>query len=126
MNANTETTPSNTMDVLKWGLVAILLVGAIVGNSLLGELSAPLRVAGVIIMVAVALLVAAQTNKGQTTVAFAKESRTEVRKVVWPTRQETVQTTLIVFVVTFFAAMLLWGMDGILVRVVALITGVSF
>ena len=126
MNANTETTPSNTMDVLKWGLVAILLVGAIVGNSLLGELSAPLRVAGVIIMVAVALLVAAQTNKGQTTVAFAKESRTEVRKVVWPTRQETVQTTLIVFVVTFFAAMLLWGMDAILVRVVALITGVSF
>ena len=126
MNANTVTTPSNTMDVLKWGLVAILLVGAIVGNSLLGELSAPLRVAGVIIMVAVALLVAAQTNKGQTTVAFAKESRTEVRKVVWPTRQETVQTTLIVFVVTFFAAMLLWGMDAILVRVVALITGVSF
>ena len=125
MNANTETTPSNTMDVLKWGLVAILLVGAIVGNSLLGELSAPLRVAGVIIMVAVSLLVAAQTNKGQTTVAFAKESRTEVRKVVWPTRQETVQTTLIVFVVTFLAAMLLWGMDAILVRVVALITGVS-
>lgn len=124
MSANTETN-SNSMDLLKWGLVVILLLGAVVGNSMLAEISTAIRIAGVIVAVAVALLIAAQTTKGQTAVAFAKESRTEVRKVVWPTRQETIQTTLIVFAVTALAALLLWGMDAILVRAVAFITGVS-
>ncbi|GGA90978.1 protein translocase subunit SecE [Neiella marina] len=113
------------MDGLKWGLVFILLGGAVVGNYMLADLSVALRVAGVIVLIAVALVVAAQTSKGQTAVAFAKESRTEVRKVVWPTRQEAVQTTLIVFAVTAVMALLLWGLDAILVRVVAFITGVG-
>lgn len=124
MSANTETT-SNSTDLLKWGLVVILLLGAVVGNSLLGDLSVAIRAAAVIIIAAVALLVASQTAKGQQTLSFAKESRTEVRKVVWPTRQETIQTTLIVFAVTAIMALVLWGMDAVLVRAVAFITGVS-
>lgn len=126
MSANPEASTNSSMDGLKWGLVFILLAGAVVGNYMLADLSVALRVAGVIIAVAVALVVAAQTTKGKTAVTFAKESRTEVRKVVWPTRQEAVQTTLIVFVATAIMALLLWGLDAILVRVVAFITGVSF
>jgi preprotein translocase subunit SecE len=58
-------------------------------------------------------------------VSFAKESRTEVRKVVWPSRQEATQTTLIVVVATVIVALILWGLDGILVRVVGFLTGLE-
>ncbi|MCM2681452.1 preprotein translocase subunit SecE [Echinimonas agarilytica] len=113
------------MDPLKWGVAIILLLAAVVGNYMLSDLSVAIRVAGVIVAIAVALVVAAQTTKGQTAVAFARESRTEVKKVVWPTRQEAIQTTLIVFAVTAITALLLWGLDAVLIRVVAFITGVS-
>ena len=66
-----------------------------------------------------------QTVKGRTAVAFAKESRTEVRKVVWPTRQEAVQTTGIVLVATLIMSLLLWGLDSVLFWVVGLITGLK-
>jgi len=72
--------------------------------------------------VSIALL----TSKGKATVAFAREARTEVRKVVWPTRQETLHTTLIVAAVTAVMSLILWGLDGILVRLVSFITGLRF
>ena len=86
--------------------------------------SVVLRALGVVVLVVVAGLVAAQTNKGKTFLGFAKESRTEVRKVVWPTRKEASQTTLIVIVATVIVALILWGLDGIFVRVVGLATGI--
>ena len=75
---------------------------------------------------AVAAGVAAVTGKGRQFLTFAKESRTEVRKVVWPTRQEATQTTLIIAVATAIIALLLWGMDAILVRIVGFLTGLEF
>ncbi len=66
------------------------------------------------------------TTKGKATVAFAREARTEVRKVIWPTRQETLHTTLIVAAVTAVMSLILWGLDGILVRLVSFITGLRF
>ncbi|WP_435532752.1 preprotein translocase subunit SecE [Vibrio stylophorae] len=82
------------------------------------------RVLGVIVLAGLAALVAATTTKGKAAVAFGRESRMEMRKVVWPTRQETMQTTLIVLAVTLLMALILWGIDGIMVRLVALATGV--
>jgi preprotein translocase subunit SecE len=88
-------------------------------------MSVVLRAASVVILVALAGFLAATTEKGKTFLGFAKESRTEVRKVVWPSRKEATQTTLIVLAVTVLVALLLWGLDGILVRVVGLATGVT-
>ncbi|CSD23319.1 preprotein translocase subunit SecE [Vibrio cholerae] len=82
------------------------------------------RAAGVIVLIAAALGVAATTTKGKEAIVFARESRMEVRKVVWPTRQETMQTTLIVLAVSIVMALALWGIDGIMVRLVAFATGV--
>lgn len=76
-------------------------------------------------VVAVAGFIAATTEKGSAFLTFAKESRMEVRKVIWPTRQETNQTTLIVMAATLIMALLLWGLDGIIVRLVAFITGIG-
>ncbi|KHN52723.1 preprotein translocase subunit SecE [Pectobacterium fontis] len=127
MSANTEAQDSGRgLEVIKWLVVLVLLVTAIVGNSYYREFSLPLRALAVVILIAAAGGVALVTTKGKATVAFAREARTEVRKVIWPTRQETLHTTLIVAAVTAVMSLILWGLDGILVRLVSFITGLRF
>lgn len=116
---------TGSLDIVKWLLVVVLLGAAVGGNFYFGEMSVLVRAIGVVVAVAVALLIAAKTGKGSQFVSFASESRTEVRKVVWPTREEATQTTLIVLAATFVMALILWGLDGIAVRVVSFITGVG-
>ena len=125
MNASTENQTGNSLDVIKWGITFLILAGAVFGNYYFGNESVLLRAVGVVVAVAVAAFIAAQTEKGRTFIEFAKESRTEVRKVVWPTRQEAIQTTGIVLVATLVMALILWGLDSILMWLVGLITGVS-
>ncbi|PMH46315.1 preprotein translocase subunit SecE [Vibrio sp. 10N.286.49.B3] len=125
MKANAETPDSSSAaDTLKWVVAFALLAAAVVGNYLYGELSVVIRAAGVVVLIAGALGVAATTTKGKAAIAFAQESRVEVRKVVWPTRQETMQTSLIVLAVCIVMSLVLWGIDGIMVRLVALATGI--
>ncbi len=111
-------------DTLLWGLDFIILAAAVVGNYLLSDVIAAVRALGVVVVIAAAGAVALQTTKGKATLAFARESRLEVRKVVWPTRQEAIQTTLIVLAVTAVMGLLLFVLDGALVWLVNLITGV--
>lgn len=125
MSTSTENQPSNSMDTLKWGVIFLILAGAVVGNYIFGEESVLFRAIGVVAAIAVAGLIAMQTEKGRTAVEFAKESRTEVRKVVWPTRQEAVQTTGIVLVATLIMSFVLWGLDSLLFWIVGLITGLQ-
>ena len=63
------------------------------------------------------------TAKGQAFFSLAKEARVEIRKVVWPSRQETTQTTLIVVAVVLVMALLLWGLDSLLGWLVSMIVG---
>ncbi|GAA0566250.1 preprotein translocase subunit SecE [Rheinheimera aquimaris] len=123
MNAASET-PKSGFDIVKWLLVFVILSLAVVGNYLY-ELSALEKAIAIVVLVVIAGAVAAQTHKGKTFINFAKESRTEVRKVVWPTRQETMQTTLVVLVATLIMGLLLWGLDAILLRVVSFLTGLG-
>ncbi|ART82232.1 preprotein translocase subunit SecE [Oceanisphaera profunda] len=123
MSANIES-QSGAKDSLLWGLVFIILVATVVANSLYSELSVAIRAAAVVVALGVAGLLAYQTHKGKTTVAFAKESRLEMRKVVWPNRQEAIQTTLIVLAVTAVVGLFLFMLDGLLVWLVNLVTGV--
>ena len=116
---------SGSLDTVKWLLAVVLLTAAVGGNYYFGEASVLFRAIGVVVAVIVALLVASKTEKGAQFLNFASESRTEVRKVVWPTRQEATQTTMIVMVATFVMALILWGLDGVAVRVVSFVTGVS-
>ena len=124
MSANVEN-PSSSMDAVKWLLAIALLGGAVVGNYMFEDQSVLVRAIGVVVAIAAGLGVAATTGKGREFLAFAKEARLEVRKVVWPTRQETQQTTLIVMVATVIMALILWGLDGILFRVVGFLTGLE-
>lgn len=122
MNASTENPTNGALDSLKWGLVFLFLAAAVVGNYIYGEESVLYRAIGVVAAVVIAGFIAIQTEKGRNAVDFAKESRTEVRKVVWPTRQEAIQTTIIVLIATLIMSLLLWGLDSVLYWFVNLIT----
>jgi len=125
MNASTEEQPVSSFDTLKWGVIFLLLAAAVAGNYVYGEESVLIRAVAVVAMVGIAGLIALQTEKGRNAAIFAKEARTEVRKVVWPTRQEAVQTTGIVLVVTLLMSLLLWGLDSVLFWLVGLVTGMQ-
>ncbi|WP_337843700.1 preprotein translocase subunit SecE [Rheinheimera sp.] len=123
MNATSET-PKSGLDAVKWFGVLVLLTVLVAGNYMY-ELSALEKAGAIIVLAGLAAFLAAKTAKGAAFLEFAKEARTEVRKVVWPTRQETMQTTLIVMVATVIVALILWGLDAILLRLVSFITGLG-
>jgi preprotein translocase subunit SecE len=126
MNANVESESSNVMDTVKWILVAGILIGTVVANNIYAEVSVLLRAGVFVVSVAVCMFLASQTDKGRTFLEFAKESRTEVRRVIWPTRQEAVHTTMIIGAVTAITAIFLWGLDSLLLWAVGFVTGLRF
>ena len=78
------------------------------------EYSTLLRVLGLLVAAGLSLFVASQSVIGASAVSFVRDTQVEVRKVVWPSRQETMQTTLLVMLMVMVAALLLWGVDSTL------------
>ncbi|TQV67298.1 preprotein translocase subunit SecE [Exilibacterium tricleocarpae] len=122
MNAKVEA-PSFRLDGLKWLLVLLLVAAGVVGNSYFSDFSLLYRVLGLVGIGLVAAFVAVNTAKGAALWALLREAQTEVRKVVWPSRQETNQTTLIVVAVVLLMAILLWLLDALLGWLASLIIG---
>jgi len=108
---------------LRWLIVTALVTGGIVLNSVYGDLPILYRVIALIIVAVAALGIAINTTQGASIWEVIKSSQTEVRKVVWPTRQETNQTTLIVVVLVILMAFILWGLDSLLGWIASLIIG---
>ena len=75
-----------------------------------------------VVLVVGAVAVAAITNQGQKAIGFMKESRTELRKIIWPTRPEATQTTFIVIAMCIVVSLVLWGFDTIIVALINFIT----
>lgn len=122
MNVKAEAKDSR-FDLVKWLVVATLVLVAVVGNQFYSAEPILYRVLALVAVAAVAGFVAFQTSKGRAFGVLLKEARIEIRKVVWPTRQETTQTTLIVVVVVLVMALLLWGLDSLLGWLVSMIVG---
>ncbi|MGF1613912.1 MAG: preprotein translocase subunit SecE [Gammaproteobacteria bacterium] len=101
-------------DNVRWAVVVALLGGAIGLFYYFSDQSLLLRVIGLVAAAGIAVAVALQTAKGRLAWSMMGEARMEVRKVVWPTRKETVQTTGIVLVMVTIVALLLWALDGLL------------
>jgi preprotein translocase subunit SecE len=98
-------------DKLKIALALLLLVAGIAGFYLLAEQALVVRVLSVLFGVASGVAVAWFTEPGQRFVVFGQEAIVEAKKVVWPTRKETVQTTLIVFGFVVMMALVLFLTD---------------
>ena len=105
---------SAALDWLKWLVVAALVVGAIFGNWFYQDQILLIRVLAIVGVAVVAAFVALQTERGRAIWEMAREARTEIRRVVWPTRQETTQTTLIVVALILLFSLILWGLDSAL------------
>ena len=122
MSTSIRTTGS-VPDLAKWIGAFAILAGGLVGFYYWSDESLLLRVIALLVLSAVAVFVAVQTEKGRAAWDFVREAHTEVRKVVWPTRKETTQTTLIVIAMVGLVAVILWILDGFLAWLVKLTLG---
>ncbi len=122
MAAQAETV-NPTTDVLRWVVAVTLTAGAIWGFYFFAAQPTWLRILGLLIVAGVAIYVAVGTVRGQVAKGFLKDANIEVRKVVWPSRKETVQTTLFVIAMVALVAVILWIMDGIFGSLVRWILG---
>ncbi len=124
MTAQTETNQSGALDTLKLLLSAALLVGGLYGFYYYeNDLALPLRVLMVLGGTGVGIALAMTSVQGQQLWHFIQGSRVEIRKVVWPTRQETTQTAIAVFVFTLILAMFFWALDSGLLWVTRRLVG---
>jgi preprotein translocase subunit SecE len=123
MVLNRENQEERKLDWLKWLVILILLLAGFVSNHYYSDVPIPLRLLAWLGMAIVLGFIASTTQKGKRAIDFIRESRLELRKVVWPSRQETMQVTMVVAVVVVVLALILWGMDGILVWLIGWLTG---
>ncbi|MBN8728856.1 MAG: preprotein translocase subunit SecE [Xanthomonadales bacterium] len=114
MNAKVEKAGTSPADMAKLAMAALLLIAGIVGYYLLGNWTGWARVGVVGVGIVAAIAVAAFTAVGRSTREYLSESRFELRKVVWPTRDETLRTTLVVIAVVIILSLLLGLIDVIL------------
>jgi len=122
MNAKVEK-ESGALDTLKWLLVFAIVATGVVGNYYYAAESLLYRVLALLVLAGIAGWIALQTSKGKRFATLVSEARTEMRKVVWPTRQELIQTTLIVVVFVLVVALILWGADSLIGWIVSLVIG---
>jgi preprotein translocase subunit SecE len=99
------------IDIVKLVIAAALVAAGIAGYYWLGDSALVLRVLAVVAGLGAAAAVAALSTPGREFVVFAQEAVVEVKKVVWPTRKETVQTTATVFAFVVVMALFLWVSD---------------
>ena len=123
MVAKAETEVSNKLDTFKLVLAIAILLAGIGGFYYYADASLLYRVLGLVAVVIIAAGIALTTSSGHAIMSFGRESRAEVRKVVWPTRQETVQTTLMVVVAVIILGIFLWLIDMMLLNAVQMLTG---
>ena len=111
------------IDKIKLGIAALILGAGVYGYYQLPSIMGPdvsilMRVGLILAAIVVSLGVAATSQYGVSLIEFSKGSRIELRKMVWPTRAETIQTTLIVLVFVVIIALFLWMVDALVFNVI--------
>ena len=122
MNAKVET-ESSRFDTLKLGTAVLLLAAAVVAFYRFDDQLLVLRVLGLLAVAGISIFIAAQSSTGKNIIGFIGGAKTEVRKVVWPTRAETTQTTLAVMLMVVLVGIFLWLLDMVLLWAIQMLTG---
>jgi preprotein translocase subunit SecE len=120
---SSEAAAQSPLDWLKWLVVLVLVGGGVFGNWYFQDQPLLYRVVGLIVLAGLAALMVVQTDKGRAAWTLMKEARSEIRRVVWPKREETVQTTLIVLVLVLIFGLILWLLDSGLSWLVSRVIG---
>ena len=119
----TESSESGIIDIIKLLASATILVSGLFAYYYYIEMSLPLRVLCVLGAVVVGIGVAMTSIQGKRLFTFIQGSRIEIRKVVWPTKQETTQTAIAVFIFTLLLALFFWGLDSFLLWLTRTLVG---
>jgi preprotein translocase subunit SecE len=122
MNTQVEASAS-VLDVVKQVFSVVFLVAGVAAFYYFAELSLLYRVLGLIVVVLIVAAMLLTTEMGRNIWVFVLESKQEVRKVVWPTREETFRTTLLVFAMVVLVGFVLWLLDMFLFWGVRFLTG---
>ena len=109
-NTNIETV-STTADRLKISLALLAVIGGLAGFYLLAQDALVFRIGAVLVGLIVGTVIAATSEPGKRFFAFGREAVAETKKVVWPSRKETIQTTAVVFGFVLIMAIFLWATD---------------
>jgi preprotein translocase subunit SecE len=109
------------VDLILWTSVVVFTVLFAVLSYVFHNLGPMQTLVGMVWMFFSVVLLS-MTKQGKQLVLFINESKRELQKVVWPTRQETIQTTVIVIVTVMLAAFFLWGVDALIMWAVGKIT----
>ena len=122
MNAKVET-EGGRLDSLKLGIAVLFLGGAIYAFYYFEEQLLVLRVLGLLAEAGISIFIAAQSALGKSILGFITGAQREVRRVVWPTRAETMQTTLAVVLMVLLVGIFLWFLDMLLLWAIQQLTG---
>lgn len=114
---------TTSFDWLKWLVATLLIIAGIVANYYYVSQPWPLRLLGWLVLLGITAAILFQTRQGKQALNFIREARIELRKVFWPTRQETMYITLLVGAAVILLALILWGIDGVLMWLIGWLTG---
>jgi preprotein translocase subunit SecE len=122
MNAKVDT-GSGGMDTLKLWLAVLLMSAGVYGFYYFDDQHAVVRALGIMAVAGISIFIALQTGFGRNILGFIGGANSEVRRVVWPTRTETIQTTLVVLFLVLLIGIFLWLLDMLLLSGVQFLTG---
>ncbi len=125
MAERTDSKTGDALDTAKMVLAVSLLISGVAGFYYFSEKLLVYRVLGILGVSAMALAAVLSTAMGRNLQSFLQESRIEVRKMIWPTKQETMQATMIVVALVFLMGITLWLLDMFLFWGIGKLTGVG-
>ncbi|MBX3707975.1 MAG: preprotein translocase subunit SecE [Pseudomonadales bacterium] len=123
MSTGSEAAAQSPLDWLKWLVVVVLVSAGVFGNWYFQDQALLYRVLALLALAGLAAFVAGQTDRGRAAWHLMKDARNEIRRVVWPKRPETVQTTGIVLVLVVVFGLILWLLDSGLSWIVSSVIG---
>jgi preprotein translocase subunit SecE len=123
MNEQTTVQDASVADKAKIAVTILLVIGGMAAYYVLSAQAAWMRWLAVVGGIALALVVFASSKQGRTFWQFMLDSRIELRKIVWPSRQETGMTTLVVFGFVVVAGLFFWVLDLVLAWATRILTG---
>jgi preprotein translocase subunit SecE len=123
LSTGSDTAAQSPLDWLKWLVVVALVSAGVIGNWYYQDQSVLYRVLALVVLAGLAAFVAGQTERGRAAWQLMKDARNEIRRVVWPKRPETVQTTGIVLVLVVVFGLVLWLLDTVLGWIVSSVIG---
>ena len=111
------------MDRLRWWGSGLLFIAGVIAYYYYAEIAFAWRLLALSLLIIGCLTLVYTTAQGQTLLHLLHESRVEIRKVVWPNRQEVLQGTAVVLLVVFILCCFLWAMDALFSWIISILLG---